>query len=98
LWRRCLRADAAFAILALFDYLVANEFGYAIRLKATKVLQRRIAHMFKRRRERPSLTVQRQYANFTYQASSWANRAGLLPRWNSIPVNYSRVLAFWSRH
>ncbi|MCP4998560.1 MAG: IS1380 family transposase, partial [Hyphomicrobiales bacterium] len=38
LWRRYLRADAAFAIPELFDYLEANDFGYAIRLKTNKVL------------------------------------------------------------
>ena len=43
LWPKYFRADAAFAIPELFDYLKANEFGYAIRLRVNKVLQRRIA-------------------------------------------------------
>ncbi len=73
LWRRYLRADAAFAIPELFDYLEANDFGYAIRLKTNKVLQRRIAHLLKRRRGRPSNSVERHFANFTYQAKSWNN-------------------------
>lgn len=72
LWRKYLRADAAFAIPELFDYLEANEFGYAIRLKTNKVLQRRIAHLLKRRRGRPSNSVERHYANFSYQANSWS--------------------------
>jgi hypothetical protein len=72
LWRKYLRADAAFAIPELFDYLEANEFGYAIRLRANKVLQRRIAHLLKRRPGRPSNKIERHYASFTYQARSWS--------------------------
>jgi len=72
LWRKYLRADAAFAIPELFDYLKANSFGYAIRLRANKVLNRRIAHLLKRRSGRPSNTIERRYANFTYQAKSWS--------------------------
>ncbi len=72
LWRKYLRGDAAFAIPELFDYLEANEFGYAIRLKANKVLERRIAHLLRRRPGRPSNQAERHYANFTYQAKSWS--------------------------
>lgn len=72
LWRRYLRADAAFAIPGLFDYLEANEFGYAIRLKVNKVLERRVAHLLRRRPGRQSGQVERRYANFTYQAKSWS--------------------------
>ncbi|MCP4406420.1 MAG: transposase, partial [Gammaproteobacteria bacterium] len=50
----------------------ANEFGYAIRLKTNKVLQRRITHMLKRRPGRPSNSIERHYASFTYQAKSWS--------------------------
>ena len=72
LWRKHLRGDAAFAIPEQFDCLEANEFGYAIRLKANKVLERRIGHILKRRRGRPSGQVERHYANFTYKAKSWS--------------------------
>jgi len=72
LWRRYLRGDAAFANPELFDYLEANGFGYAIRLKTNKVLQRRITHLLKRRPGRPSNSVERHYASFTYQAKSWS--------------------------
>ena len=72
LWRKYLRADAAFAIPELYDYLEANNFGYAIRLKTNKVLERRIAHLLRRRPGRPSGQVERRYANFTYQAKSWS--------------------------
>jgi hypothetical protein len=72
LWRKYLRADAAFAIPELFDYLEDNGFGYAIRLKTNKVLQRRIAHLLRRRQGRPSNFVERHYATFSYQAKSWS--------------------------
>ena len=71
LWRKYLRADAAFAIPELYDYLEANDFGYAIRQKANKVLERRIGHLLKRRRGRPSNQVELHCANFIYQAKSW---------------------------
>jgi hypothetical protein len=72
LWRKYLRGDAAFAIPELYDYLEANDFGYAIRLRANKVLERRIAHLLKRRPGRPSSQVERHYADFSYQAKSWS--------------------------
>lgn len=72
LWRRYLRADAAFAVPELFDYLEANDFCYAIRMRANKVLQRRIEHLLRRRPGRPSNSVERHYANFTYRAKSWS--------------------------
>lgn len=37
LWCKYLRCDAVFAIPDLYDYLEANEFGYAIRLRANEV-------------------------------------------------------------
>jgi hypothetical protein len=72
LWRKYLRADAAFAIPELFDYLEANGFGYAIRLRANKVLERKIAHLLRRRPGRPSSKIERHYASFSYQAKSWS--------------------------
>jgi hypothetical protein len=56
----------------LFDYLEANGFGYAIRLRTNKVLHRRIEPLLKRRPGRPSNIIERRYANFTYQAKSWS--------------------------
>gem|GEM_PF-35071 len=53
LWRKYLRGDAAFTIPELFDYLEANDFGYAIILKANRVLGRRIGYLPTRRRGRP---------------------------------------------
>lgn len=80
LWRKYLRGDAAFAIPELFDYLEANDFGYAIRLKANKVLERRIAHLVKRRPGRPSNSIERHHASFTYQAKSWSKPRRVVAR------------------
>ena len=112
LWRKYLRGDAAFAIPELFDYLEANDFGYAIRLKANKVLERRVGHLLKRRRGRPSNTVERHYANFTYQANSWSKSrrvvakvewypGELFPRVGyvvtTLTVSDERVIEFYNR-
>ena len=43
-----------------------------IRLSANKIRERRIGHLLKRRRGRPSTRVEWHYANFTYQAKSWS--------------------------
>lgn len=70
--RKYLRADAAFAMPDLFDYLETNDFGYAIRLRRNKVLERQIAHLLRRRPGRPSNTIERHCANFSYQTGSWS--------------------------
>jgi hypothetical protein len=43
--RRLLRGDAAFALPAVYEYLEAEGFQYAIRLPANQVLQAQIAHL-----------------------------------------------------
>ena len=110
--RKYLRGDAAFAIPGLFDYLEANDFGYAIRLRANKVLERRIAHLLRRRPGRPSNQVERYHANFTYQAKSWAkprrvvakvewHPGELFPRVGfvvtTLAVSAERVFEFYNR-
>ncbi len=112
LWRKYLRGDAAFAIPELFDYLEANDFGYAIRLSANKILERRIGHLLKRRRGRPSTQVERHYANFTYQAKSWSKPRRVVAKveWHSgelfprvgfvvttLTVRDERVFEFYNR-
>jgi len=112
LWRKYLRGDAAFAIPELFDYLEVNDFGYAIRLRANKVLGRRIGHLLKRRQGRPSNNVERHYANFSYQAKSWSkprrvvakvewHPAELFPRVGfvvtTLTVPEERVFEFYNR-
>lgn len=75
--RKYLRADAALTLPDLFNYLEANGFGYAIRLRANKVLERRIAHLLRRGPGRPSNTTEHHPANFSYRAGSWSKpRAG----------------------
>jgi len=51
---------------------VMRRWTLARRLRANKVLERRIAHLLRRRPGRPSNQVERHYANFTYQAKSWS--------------------------
>ena len=65
------RADAAFAMPGVYEYLEANRIKYAIRLPANRVLQDRIGYLLKRPVGRPPNHVRRYYANFRYQAASW---------------------------
>jgi len=65
------RGDAAFAIPDLYQRLEAEGYCYAIRLKANRILERQIEHLFKRPVGRPSKTPLVRYHHFTYQAKSW---------------------------
>jgi hypothetical protein len=71
--RRYFRADAAFASPEVYEFLEAEGYGYAIRLPANTVLQRRIAHLLTRPVGRPPLDVRRFYASFRYRAQSWSH-------------------------
>jgi hypothetical protein len=68
---RFFRADAAFAIPDLYKVLEAGSYFYAIRLRANRVLQGRVAHLLKRPVGRPPNHVRRLYGDFEYQAASW---------------------------
>ena len=46
--RRYFRADAAFANPEVYEFLEAEDFRYAIRLPANRILQERIGHLLKR--------------------------------------------------
>src|SRR5215218_10255915 len=70
--RRYFRADAAFASPEVYEFLEAEDYGYAIRLPANAVLQRRIAHLLRRPVGRPPQEVRRIYASFRYQAQTWS--------------------------
>ena len=59
------RADAAFAMPGVYEYLEAERIKYAIRLPANQVLQNRIGYLLKRPVGRPPNEVRRYYANFT---------------------------------
>jgi Transposase DDE domain group 1 len=106
------RADAAFAMPSVYDYLEAERIKYAIRLPANRILQDRIAYLLKRPVGRPPNEVRRYYANFTYQAASWSkprrviakvewHPGELYPRVGFIVTNLSRpperVVAFYNK-
>jgi hypothetical protein len=69
---RFFRADAAYAIPAIYERLEEARFFYAIRLPANNVLREKIAHRLTRPVGRPLQTkVKRFYEDFHYQAQSW---------------------------
>lgn len=65
---RFFRGDAAFALPELYNTLEAGSYFYAIRLRANRVLQGRIAPLLKRAPGRPPKGVKRLYSAFEYQA------------------------------
>lgn len=65
------RGDAAFAIPELYSFLEAEQFSYAIRLKANAVLEREIEHLLTRPVGRPSHRPKVFFHSFQYQAKSW---------------------------
>ncbi len=109
--RRRFRADAAFAIPALFDLLEAEGWDYAIRIKGNSKLHERIAWLTKRGPGRPPHHVVRRYTSFHYRAKSWSKArrvvakvefhpGELFPRVGFIVTNRrlpnERVLAFYN--
>jgi hypothetical protein len=110
--RRYFRADAAFANPAVYEFLEAEGFKYAIRLPANQLLQQRIAYLLKRPVGRPPNHVQRFHASFSYQAGSWKtprrvvvkvewHPGELYPRVGFIVTNMTRpaerVVAFYNQ-
>jgi hypothetical protein len=65
------RADAAFALSALYEALERRDVAYAIRLPANQVLERAIEDLLVRPRGRPSYAPLVRYRSFHYQAASW---------------------------
>src|SRR5262249_30695737 len=65
------RADAAFAMPALYEALERRKVRYAIRLPANDVLERQIEDLLTRPRGRPSHAPLVRYRSFHYQAASW---------------------------
>jgi hypothetical protein len=95
------RADAAFAMPEVYEFLEAERIKYAIRLPANQVLQGRIGYLLKRPVGRPPNEVRRFHANFSYQAGSWTkprrviakvewHPGELYPRVGFIVTNMSR--------
>jgi hypothetical protein len=69
---RFFRADAAYAIPALYERLEEAGYFYAIRMKKNAVLEGCIAHRLTHPVGRSSKTkVKRFYEDFQYQAQSW---------------------------
>ena len=69
---RLFRADAAYAIPAIYARLEEAGYFYAIRLPANAVLREKIAHRMTRPVGCPSQTeVKRFYEDFAYKAQSW---------------------------
>jgi hypothetical protein len=106
------RADAAFAIPGVYEFLEAEGTEYVIRLPANQVLQERISHLLKRPVGRPPHDVRRSYANFRYQAGSWTkprrviakvewHPGELFPRVGFIVTNMARpakkIVAFYNQ-
>ena len=71
------RADAAFAMPEVYEFLEAERIKYAIRLPANQVLQSRIGYLLTRPVGRPPHHVRRFHANFSYQAGTWTS---VMPR------------------
>ena len=110
--RRRFRADAAFAMPALFDLLEAEGWDYAIRIKGNRKLHEQVSWLTKRRPGRPPNHVVRRYTSFHYRARSWSKArrvvakvefhpGELFPRVGFIVTNRSlpneRVLAFYNK-
>jgi Transposase DDE domain group 1 len=66
-----IRADAAFAMPGVYQYLEDKRITYAIRFPANRVLQERIGHLLRHPVGRPPNHVRRSHASFSYQAGSW---------------------------
>ncbi|MGI9503099.1 MAG: IS1380 family transposase, partial [Geminicoccaceae bacterium] len=109
--RRYFRGDAAFAAPGIYEFLEAEDYKYAVRLKTNTVLQECIAHLLRRPVGRPPNHVRRYYADFCYQAASWNmprrvvakvewQPGELYPRVGFIITNLSRpcerVVAFYN--
>ena len=110
--RRYFRGDAAFASPDIYEFLEAESYTYAIRLKANAVLQASIAHPLTRPVGRPPNHVRRFHASFSYRAGSWDRErrvvakvewhpGELYPRVGFIVTNLARpaerVVAFYNQ-
>jgi hypothetical protein len=65
------RADAAFALPAVYEALERRGVRYAIRLPANDILERQIEDLLTRPRGRPSCAPLVRHRSFRYQAASW---------------------------
>jgi hypothetical protein len=110
---RFFRADAAYAIPALYERLEETGYFYAIRLRANYVLREQIAHRLTRPVGRPSQTkVKRFHEDFQYQAASWEKARRVIAKieWHpgelfprvgfivtNLPMELDEVTRFYNR-
>ena len=87
------RADAAFAMPGVYEFLEAERVKYAIRLPTNKVLQERISYLLNRPVGRPANEVRRYHASFSYQAATWDKPRRVIAKVSGIPASYIRVPA-----
>ena len=91
---RFFRADAAYAVPALYERLEEAGCFHAIRMKKNAVLEGCIAHRLTRPVGRPSKAkVKRFYEEFQYHAASGTGSAASLPRSNGIRASCFHVSA-----
>ncbi|TDK50408.1 IS1380 family transposase [Antarcticimicrobium luteum] len=78
---RFFRADAAYAIPALYERLEEADYFYTIRLPVNNVLREKIAHRLTRPVGRPSQTkVKRFFEDFHYKAQSWGDERRVIAK------------------
>ena len=70
------RADAAFAMPEVYEFLEAERIKYAIRLPANQVLQGRISYLLKRPVGRPPNEVRRSMLISAIRPEAGRGRAG----------------------
>ena len=68
---RYFRGDAAFADPNIYCFLEAEDYLYAIRLKANNILYGKIEHLLTRPVGRPPRKPIVLYESFQYKAASW---------------------------
>lgn len=106
------RADAAFAMPEVYEFLEAEAIKYTIRLPGNRVLQNKIGLLLTRRVGCPHKEVRRFHARFSNQAQSWKtprrvvakvelHPGKLYPRVGFIVTNLvrpsERVVAFYNQ-
>ena len=77
------RADAAFAMPEVYEFLEAERIKYAIRLPANQVLQSRIGYLLTRPVGRPP-----HHVRLSIRLELGPSRAGLLPTSSGILENF----------
>ena len=92
--RRYFRGDAAFASPDIYEFLEAEAYTYAIRLKANAVLQESIAHLLSRPVGRPPNMCGAITPVSVIRLEAGRESAGSSPRWNGIPANCIHRVGF----